>query len=117
MTKRIIVHGVPNVSADPLYDDPRTEVRRLLDKYHFDRYKAYTFASELAQMTPPTTGVDARVERYSLYPQISLSVALSDCPPHHSHSRLISLVFVALSSSQTHVLTEAVLTPPPLFTF
>lgn len=64
VTKRIIVHGVPNVSADPLYDDPRTEVRRLLDKYHHDRYKAYTFASELAQMTPPTPVVDARVERY-----------------------------------------------------
>eukprot|EP00903_Cladosiphon_okamuranus_P019148 g17614.t2 len=64
VTKRIIVHGVPNVSADPLYEDPRTEVRRLLDKYHFDRYKVYNFASELAQMTPPTQRVDARVERY-----------------------------------------------------
>eukprot|EP00752_Nemacystus_decipiens_P007719 g6902.t1 len=64
VTKRIIVHGVPNESADPLYEDPRTEVRRLLDKYHCDRYKVYNFASELAQMTPPTERVDARVERY-----------------------------------------------------
>ncbi|CAM9256613.1 unnamed protein product, partial [Ectocarpus sp. 12 AP-2014] len=64
VTKRIIVHGVPNVSADPLYEDPRTEVRRLLDKYHCDRYKVYNFASELAQMTPPTHRMDTRVERY-----------------------------------------------------
>lgn len=51
---------------DPLYEDPRTEVRRLLDKYHYDRYKVYNFASELAQMTPPTQRVDARVERCGL---------------------------------------------------
>lgn len=49
--------------VDPLYEDPRTEVRRLLDKYHCDRYKVYNFASELAQMTPPAQRVDARVER------------------------------------------------------
>lgn len=49
--------------VDPLYEDPRTEVRRLLDKYHCDRYKVYNFASELAQMTPPTHRMDTRVER------------------------------------------------------
>ena len=52
--------------ADPLYADPRTEVRRLLDKYHFDRYKVYNFACDLSQMTPPTDGnhgTDSRVER------------------------------------------------------
>ncbi|CAM9495881.1 unnamed protein product, partial [Laminaria digitata] len=70
VTKRIIVHGVKsrvNASADPLYADPRTEVRRLLDKYHFDRYKVYNFACDLAQMTPPTDGehrADSRVESY-----------------------------------------------------
>lgn len=52
--------------ADPLYDDPRTEVRRLLDKYHLGRYKVYNFASELAQMTPPADVVDSRVERWGL---------------------------------------------------
>lgn len=49
--------------ADPLYEDPRTEVRRLLDKYHFGRYKVYNFASELAQMAPTADVVDTRVER------------------------------------------------------
>lgn len=48
-----------------MYDDPRTEVRRLLDKYHLDHYKVYNFASELAQMSPPAgeTKSDGRTER------------------------------------------------------
>lgn len=50
---------------DPLHKDPRTEVRRLLDKYHFDRYKMYNFATDLAQMTltEAEQGEYARVER------------------------------------------------------
>lgn len=46
-------------------------MRRLLDKYHCDRYKVYNFASELAQMTPLTQRVDARVERYGVLELIS----------------------------------------------
>lgn len=40
-------------------------MRRLLDKYHLDRYKVYNFASELAQMSPTEhpQGADTRVER------------------------------------------------------
>lgn len=66
--------------ADPLYEDPRTEVRRLLDKYHCDRYKVYNFASELAQMTPPAQRVDTRVERCPNY----------CCRNFHAPERLIS---------------------------
>lgn len=53
------------MKADPMYEDPRTEVRRLLDKYHFNHYKVYNFASELTQMSPPTgeQKVDGRTER------------------------------------------------------
>lgn len=49
-----------------MYEDPRTEVRRLLDKYHFNHYKVYNFASELAQMSPPARKeqkIDDRTER------------------------------------------------------
>lgn len=60
---RAVDHVLLTVPVDPLYEDPRTEVRRLLDKYHCNRYKVYNFASELAQMTPPTHRMDTRVER------------------------------------------------------
>jgi len=65
-----------------LYADPRTEIRRLLDKYHCGRYKVYNFASELAQMTPPTHVVDTKVERYGC--------ARINLPSHESAAQVVS---------------------------
>lgn len=50
-------------SAEHIYRNPRTEVQRLLDKYHKDHYKVYNFANE-AGRSYPEQYFQGRVERY-----------------------------------------------------
>ena len=50
-------------TAEHIYRNPRTEVQRLLDKYHKEHYKVYNFANE-AGRTYPDQLFQGRVERY-----------------------------------------------------
>ncbi|CAM9208638.1 unnamed protein product, partial [Discosporangium mesarthrocarpum] len=62
VTSRIIVHGFPATGVEHFYRNPRTEVRRLLDKYHPDKYRVYNFTSEPGRGYP-AEDFHNRVER------------------------------------------------------
>ncbi|CAM9304257.1 unnamed protein product [Ectocarpus fasciculatus] len=63
VTSRIIVHGFPSTGVEHIYRNPRTEVQRLLEKYHRGHYKVYNFANEPGR-TYPDQLFQGRVERY-----------------------------------------------------
>lgn len=69
--------------AEHIYRNPRTEVQRLLDKYHKEHYKVYNFANE-AGRTYPDQLFQGRVERYSSIVHKALST--SDC--QHEEGRV-----------------------------
>lgn len=75
VTTRIVVHGFPATGIEHLYRNPRTEVQRLLDKYHANQYKVYNFASEPGR-TYPAQLFHGRVERFPF--------ADHTCPPLES---------------------------------
>lgn len=52
-----------SVGAEHIYRNPRTEVQRLLEKYHSGRYKVYNFANEPGR-TYPDQLFQGRVERF-----------------------------------------------------
>lgn len=60
-------------SAEHLYRNPRTEVQRLLDKYHKEHYKVYNFANEAGRNYPDQL-FQGRVERY-----VRAVFSTSDC--------------------------------------
>lgn len=53
------------VGAEHIYRNPRTEVQRLLEKYHRGHYKVYNFANEPGR-TYPGQLFQGRVERFVL---------------------------------------------------
>lgn len=66
------------VGAEHIYRNPRTEVQRLLDKYHKEHYKVYNFANE-AGRTYPDQLFQGRVERWVLYLRSPCSVQKDTC--------------------------------------
>ncbi|CAM9328489.1 unnamed protein product [Choristocarpus tenellus] len=63
ITERIIVHGFPATGVEHIYRNPRTEVCRLLDKYHANSYYVYNFTSEPGRIYP-AEDFHGRVERF-----------------------------------------------------
>lgn len=63
LTDRIIVMGFPAVGIEHMYRNPRSEIKRFLDKQHQENYKVFNFCCEAGRGYPSSV-FDGRAERY-----------------------------------------------------